>query len=209
MGRKIFILFNWSFLLQMWNKWFNIVFHCLLLRQKPFASCVNVPLNWTINCQTQLPRVNDRYFRLRHPFTTVTYIQQFFGFSRIGKTTLFSSHSNVGIQIFTTDTTLPESRGLRSCAPESYCSTTILKLPNWSFWSSLSLLTPQGEAGMRVQPPLELNVTKVIGSRLTSYQHGTHITICYLSGSTVQHILKGTNQFNSEQMFNFSQFRTS
>ena len=57
--------------------------------------------------------------------------------------------------------------------------------------------------------PLDLNATKVIGSQLTSYQHGTHMIMCYLSGSTVQHILKGTNQFNSEQMFNFSQFRTS
>ena len=43
-------------------------------------------------------RVIDRYFRLRHPFTvTATYIQQFFDFSRIGRTTLFSSHSNVAI----------------------------------------------------------------------------------------------------------------
>ena len=74
---------------------------------------LNVPLNWTINGQTQLQmsaRIINRYFRLRHPFTvTVTYIQQFFDFSRIGRTTLFSSHSNVAIQIFTTDTTLPES----------------------------------------------------------------------------------------------------
>ena len=29
MSRKVFILFNWSFLLQMWNKWFNIVIYCL------------------------------------------------------------------------------------------------------------------------------------------------------------------------------------
>ena len=43
-------------------------------------------------------RVIDQYFRLGHPFrVTVPYIQQIFDFSRIGRTTLFSSHSNVAI----------------------------------------------------------------------------------------------------------------
>ena len=30
MSRKFLISFNWSFLLQIWNKWFNIVIYCLL-----------------------------------------------------------------------------------------------------------------------------------------------------------------------------------
>ena len=29
MSRRVLILFNWSFLLQMWNKWFNIVIYYL------------------------------------------------------------------------------------------------------------------------------------------------------------------------------------